>query len=126
MCFCTLTEYGEGSEDRWAYSLGILLLEMFTGKSPRNEMFRGSLDLHKFSRDALPERLWDIADTTMWLHKDACDSSTRSKIESCFVSVIALGISCSHKQPKERTLIQDASIEMHAIRDSYLNVCQIT
>jgi hypothetical protein len=83
-------------------------------------MFRGSLDLHKFSEDALPERILEIADSTMWMHKDAYNSTTRSRIGNCLVYVITLGISCSKKQPRERILIQDAAIEMHAIRDSYL------
>ncbi|CAL4887965.1 unnamed protein product [Urochloa decumbens] len=116
-------EYGEGASASTlgdVYSLGILLLEMFTGQSPIDDMFRGSLDLHKFSDDALPERIWEIADTTMWLHMDTNDRTARSKIEKCLISVIALGISCSKKQPRERTPIHDAVIEMHAIRDSYL------
>lgn len=93
---------------------------MFTGRRPTDDIFRGSLDLHRHSKDALPERIWEIADATMWLHTDAFDNTTRSKIENCLVSAIALGVSCSKKQPRERTLIQDAVAEMHAIRDSYL------
>jgi serine/threonine protein kinase len=71
--FCTIIEYGEGSSVSTlgdVYSIGILLLEMFTGKSPTDEMFRDSLDLHKFSEDALLDRIWEIADATMWLHTD--------------------------------------------------------
>ncbi|GJN37464.1 hypothetical protein PR202_gb26422 [Eleusine coracana subsp. coracana] len=117
------TEYGEGSSISTigdVYSLGILLLEMFTGLNPTNDMFRGSMDLHKFSADALSNRIWEIADTSMWLHTDTRDSTTRSRMEKCLVSVISLGISCSDKQPKERKSIQDAAVEMHAIRDSYI------
>jgi len=95
---------------------------MFTGRSPTDDMFSGSLDLHRFSGDALPERIWELADTTMWLHTGAFNSTTRCRIEKCLTSVIALGISCSKKQPRERTLIHDAATEMHAIRDSYLHV----
>ncbi|CAL4965265.1 unnamed protein product [Urochloa decumbens] len=116
-------EYGECSfisTQGDVYSLGILLLEMFTGRSPTDEMFNDSLDLHKFSENALPEKIWDIVDPTIWMHIDAYNSSIRSEIQNYLVSVVSLGISCSKKQPRDRILIQDAAIEMHAIRDSYL------
>ncbi|CAL4958207.1 unnamed protein product [Urochloa decumbens] len=116
-------EYGDGSSASTlgdVYSIGILLLEMFTGRSPTDDMFGDSLDLHKFAQDALPERVWDIVDSAMWLHIDAYDNTTRSIIQDCLVSVIALGISCSKKQPRERIPIKDAAIEMHIIRDSYI------
>ncbi|CAL4958212.1 unnamed protein product [Urochloa decumbens] len=121
-------EYGEGfsiSTVGDVYSLGILLLEMFTGRRPTDDMFIGSMDLHKFSEDALPDRIWGITDTTIWLHIDADDSTTRRRIENCLVSVIALGISCSKKEPRERTLIQDAATKMRAIRDSYKKITEV-
>jgi len=93
---------------------------MFIGRSPTHDMFADSLDLHKFSEDALPDRIWEIADATMWLHTDIHHNDRRSRIENCLVSVIALGISCSKKQIRERTPMQDAATEMHDIRDSYL------
>ena len=120
--FCNIIEYSEGSSITTlgdVYSLGIVLLEMFTGRSPTDDTFTGSLDLHKYSEDALPDKIWGIADTTMWLHTETCDNSTRNRIENCLGHVIALGISCSRKQPRERTLIRDAATEMHTIRDSY-------
>jgi hypothetical protein len=49
---------------------------------------------------------------TLWLHAYANDTSTRSRIENCLVCVIALGISCSKQQPRQRTTIQDAATKM--------------
>ena len=111
--FCTIIEYNEGSSVTTlgdVYSLGILLLEIFTGRSPIDDMFTGSLDLHKYSEDTLPDKIWEIADTTMWLHTEIYDNNTRSRIENCLGHVISLGISCSRKQPRKRTLIQDVAI----------------
>ncbi|CAM0879525.1 unnamed protein product [Alopecurus aequalis] len=116
-------EYGEGSAVSTQgdiYSLGIILLEMFTGRSPTDEIFRDSLDLHKFVEDAVPNKILEIADPTIWLHIETNDNITSSRIQECLVSVLRLGISCSKTRPRERTLIRDAAVEMHAIRDAYL------
>ncbi|KAM0856187.1 hypothetical protein ACQ4PT_049283 [Festuca glaucescens] len=116
-------EYGEGSmvsSQGDIYSLGILLLEMFTGRSPTDDTFRDSLDLHKFAEDALSKRTLEIADPTIWLHREPKDKIASSRIQQCLVSVFRLSISCSKKQPLQRTLIRDAAVEMHAIRDAYL------
>ncbi|XXG71835.1 hypothetical protein AAC387_Pa07g1068 [Persea americana] len=58
-------EYGMGGEASTfgdIYSYGILLLEMFTGKKPTDEIFNGSLSLHQFAKMALPERVRQIVD----------------------------------------------------------------
>uniref|UniRef100_A0A453DX58 Receptor kinase-like protein Xa21 n=1 Tax=Aegilops tauschii subsp. strangulata TaxID=200361 RepID=A0A453DX58_AEGTS len=74
-------EYGEGSVVSThgdIYSLGILLLEMFNGRSPTDETFGDSLDLHKFVEDALLDRTLEIADPTIWLHGEPKDDMTSS------------------------------------------------
>jgi hypothetical protein len=93
---------------------------MFTGRSPVDDMFSGSFDLHKFSENALPERILEVVDPTIWMHIDASNSTTRIGIQNCLVSAIDLGVSCSKKQPRERMLMRDAVIKMRAIRFSYL------
>ncbi|OQU86304.1 hypothetical protein SORBI_3003G069750 [Sorghum bicolor] len=89
---------------------------MFTGRSPTDKTFSDSLDLHKFSENALPERIWEIVDPTIWMHIHANNRTIRSGIQKYLVSVVALEISCSKKQPRDRILTQNAAIEMHAIR----------
>ncbi|KAM3197340.1 hypothetical protein ACQJBY_072792 [Aegilops geniculata] len=122
-------EYGEGSAASPlgdVYSLGILLLEMFTGTSPTDDMFKGSLNLHKFAEAALPDKVMEIADPTIWIHTEANDTgaagtgTARTRTEECLVSIMTVGISCSMQQPRERMLIRDAASEMHAVRDAYL------
>ncbi|OEL31414.1 MDIS1-interacting receptor like kinase 2 [Dichanthelium oligosanthes] len=124
-------EYGEGcavSTFGDVYSLGILMLEMFTGRSPTDDIFKDSLDLHKFAEASLPNRAMGIADPAIWLHEEAADADAanatmaRRRIESCLVSVIGLGVSCSKQQPRERMLMRDAAVEMREIRDGFLMV----
>ena len=115
-------EYGEGSAVSTigdVYSLGILLLEMFTGRSPTDDMFGDMLDLHRYAKHALSKSILDIVDSTIWLHIESTDSNIRSRIKDCLVSVIKLAISCSKLRPGDRTAMSDAAAEMHTIRDSY-------
>ncbi|KAK8452397.1 hypothetical protein SEVIR_5G102950v4 [Setaria viridis] len=122
-------EYGEGravSTLGDVYSLGILLLEMFTGVSPTDDMFKDSLDLHKFAEAALPDRALEVADPAIWLHEEAKGedpATVRSRSERCLASVVGLGVSCSKQLPRERTAMRDAAAEMRAIRDAFLVQC---
>ncbi|XP_021829769.1 probable LRR receptor-like serine/threonine-protein kinase At3g47570, partial [Prunus avium] len=62
-------EYGMGSEvstNGDVYSFGILLLEMFTGKRPTDDMFNGDLNLHTYVKMAFPNRVMEIVDSTLF------------------------------------------------------------
>jgi serine/threonine protein kinase len=48
------------------YSFGILLLEMFTGKRPTDDMFQGTLNLHSFVQQALPKRVVEIVNPILF------------------------------------------------------------
>lgn len=93
---------------------------MFTGRSPTDDVFGDSLDLHRFSEAGFPDRILEIADPNLQrlVFPDADDNSiTRKRIQECLLTVIRLGLSCSKHQPKERMPIRDAAMEMRAIRD---------
>ncbi|XP_050281606.1 putative receptor-like protein kinase At3g47110 [Quercus robur] len=73
-------EYGMGNEMSIlgdVYSYGILLLEMFTGKQPTDDMFKDGLNLHDFVKTALldqvidsldPNLLWEREDEMTWMN----------------------------------------------------------
>jgi len=120
-------EYGEGlavSTSGDVFSLGITLIEMFTGKCPTDDMFRDGTSLHYYAKAALPENVMEIADSNMWLHDGVNRSNDTTHITrtwECLSAVIQLGVICSKQLPTERLSMNDAAAEMHAIRDKYIS-----
>ena len=55
------------------YSYGILLLEMFIGKRPTDEMFKNGMSIHQFTAMALPEYIMDYVDSSMFFEEDEED-----------------------------------------------------
>ncbi|CAL5441249.1 unnamed protein product [Camellia sinensis] len=71
-------EYGMGgdiSTQGDLYSNGILLLEMFRGKRPTNNMFTNNFNLHSHAKMALPHRVVEIVDPQIIMEER--DASSR-------------------------------------------------
>ena len=118
------------------YSYGILLLEMFIGKRPIDEMFKDGLSIHKFTAMALPEHVMNIVDPSMFFVEDEEDIyddieeitiieedphvNVSSRIKECLISVFQIGLSCSKASPDERMPTNVVVNEMNAIRDTFL------
>ncbi|XP_028055180.1 probable LRR receptor-like serine/threonine-protein kinase At3g47570 [Camellia sinensis] len=78
----TAPEYGMGSEVTTkgdVYSYGILLLEMFTGKRPTDDMLKDSLNLHNFVKMALPYPVVEVADPMLLWEVRRKNSGYQSK-----------------------------------------------
>ncbi|KAL3530871.1 hypothetical protein ACH5RR_010193 [Cinchona calisaya] len=74
-------EYGMGyrvSTLGDVYSYGILLLEIFTGRRPTDEMFKDNMDLHRYVKMALPDKIMDIVDHSALLGGSGKDASAES------------------------------------------------
>lgn len=108
------------------YSFGILLLEMFTGKRPTNEMFTGNLTLHNFVKEALPERLAEIVDPVLLVEREEGETSkanahkqfTRSfSVKECLVSVLGIGVTCSSELPRERMNMEEVAAQLLSFRN---------
>jgi serine/threonine protein kinase len=108
------------------YSYGVLLLEMFTGKRPTNDMFKDGLSIQKFTAIALPKRVMDIVDSSMPFEEDVDDDETNneqfdphfnagSRVEDCLVSVLQIGLLCSATSPHERLPANDVVNKLKAI-----------
>ena len=113
------------------YSFGILLLEMFTGLRPSDDMFKDNLNLQNWVQSALPERVEEIVDTlffkeieeeeTVYKYKKAPSSSTqRSIILECLNSICEIGVACSAELPGERMKINDVELGLRLIKKKLL------
>ncbi|KAL6130510.1 hypothetical protein ACLB2K_068889 [Fragaria x ananassa] len=129
--FLPRTEYGTGHEV-WTqgdvYSYGILLLEMFTGKRPTDDMFEGTSNLHNFVKAALAENVIEIVDPVLVEEKPEgeiiedtflFEDSIRPhiKIEESLTSILEIGVACSAELPIERPDISDVVCELYRIRN---------
>ncbi|XP_060673858.1 receptor kinase-like protein Xa21 [Ziziphus jujuba] len=134
-------EYGMGGQVSILgdiYSYGILLLELFTGKRPTDDMFKDGLSIHQFVAMALPKHVMDIVDPSLLFEDDDgeenendideteiievnCQVKAGRRTNDCLVSVMQIGVMCSKFLPGERMLMNAVVNKMQAIRESYLN-----
>ncbi|XVF23893.1 hypothetical protein REPUB_Repub13aG0078900 [Reevesia pubescens] len=123
-------EYGMGSELSTkgdVYSYGILLLEMFTGKRPTNEMFKEGFSLHNFVVLALPERMIEIVDPILLQERVRQgtianitlneNSLGNDKHLQYLNSIFEIGLTCSAESPSERMDMSDVVSKLCSIRD---------
>ncbi|XP_077226017.1 receptor kinase-like protein Xa21 isoform X1 [Tasmannia lanceolata] len=124
-------EYGAGGHVSTAgdvYSYGILLLEIFTGKRPTDDMFKDGLNLHKFAQLSFPDRVMEIPDPLSLL-EDAEERATNiaenyndkiRHLQECLGSLMRIGVVCSAESPRERMEMGDVVKEICSIRNIYL------
>ncbi|CAL9247674.1 unnamed protein product, partial [Arabidopsis halleri] len=94
-------EYGMGGPPSIhgdVYSFGVLLLEMFTGKRPTNELFGGNFTLSSYTKSVMPERVMDIADTS--IHHSGL--RVGFPIAECMTLVLDVGLRCCEESPTNR------------------------
>ncbi|XP_047332013.1 probable LRR receptor-like serine/threonine-protein kinase At3g47570 [Impatiens glandulifera] len=127
------------------YSYGILLLEMFTGKRPTDDMFKDGLDIHSFVAMALPENVMNLIDPSLLLEEAeeeeeetyidnriervlqerAMASRFQNRannthlMEESLIAVMSIGVSCSNSLPSQRMAMDVVTKKLRAIRDSF-------
>ncbi|XP_059665777.1 probable LRR receptor-like serine/threonine-protein kinase At3g47570 isoform X2 [Cornus florida] len=118
-------EYGMGSGVSTSgdvYSYGILLLEMFTGKRPTDEMFNDGLNLHNYAKIALQERVVNFADSVLLQQQE--EGENFHKIQEGLVSIFRIGIACSTESPAERLDISDVVTKLRVNMDNLFGTRQ--
>ncbi|XP_010426163.1 PREDICTED: probable LRR receptor-like serine/threonine-protein kinase At3g47570 [Camelina sativa] len=111
-------EYGMGGQPSIhgdEYSFGVLLLEMFTGKRPTNELFGGNFTLHSYTKSALPEQVLDIMDVSI-LHSGL---RVGFPVAECLKLVLELGLRCCGDSPINRLAMSEAAKELISIRERF-------
>ena len=130
---CAIAEYGMGNEVSIygdVYSYGILLLEMFTGKRPTDNMFHDSLSLRDFVKETLPKQIIDIIDPAVLGQRqkeeirmnDTCNGNRNGsfKIHECLILILGIGVACSTEIPRERMNISAVVVELLSIWQNFL------
>ncbi|XP_043696280.1 probable LRR receptor-like serine/threonine-protein kinase At3g47570 [Telopea speciosissima] len=129
-------EYGMGGRATIqgdVFSYGILLLEMFTGKRPTDQMFINDLNLHSFTKAALPVNVMQVLDPILLpkeeqreeieegaINRPEGPSHMIDKLQDCITSIIEIALQCSMELPRERMQMNDVVRKLHLIKENFL------
>ncbi|KAM3733180.1 hypothetical protein ACB098_11G115700 [Castanea mollissima] len=118
-------EYGMGSQlstNGDVYIFGILLLEMLTGRRPTDKLFKDNLNLHNFVKLALPGRVMEIVDHSIFKKVGENDNMVSSWSDwtsgqtECLISVFQIGLACSAQSPIDRMDMNRVALELLSIK----------
>ncbi|KAJ8759959.1 hypothetical protein K2173_010815 [Erythroxylum novogranatense] len=120
---------GEASKEGDVYSYGVLLLEMFSGKRPTDQMLKDGLNLHEYVNSGLPDKVLQIMDQTVLQktkgtemdqdHEESCERRIVPKnLKKCVSLLLGIGVRCSAESPRDRMKMVDVIRELHLIKEA--------
>ncbi|KAK4484211.1 hypothetical protein RD792_011433 [Penstemon davidsonii] len=95
------------------YSFGILLMEMFTRKSPTNEMFSGELTMRRWISESFPNYIVQVIDAELLKEDERTISLTNRK---SLTSIMGLALECTADVPEERLDMKVVLIRLKVIK----------
>ncbi|KAI0524074.1 hypothetical protein KFK09_003438 [Dendrobium nobile] len=101
------------------YSYGIMLLELFTGRRPTDEIFKHDLSLRDYAESSDIDNLVEIIDPCLISEAQNRVQDSRFDILEelkCLDSVIKIGLLCSLDDPKQRMEVVDVISQLNVIR----------
>jgi len=105
------------------YSFGIVLLEMLTGKRPRDPMFANGLNIVNFVERNFPDKIFDIVDTTV--QQGECENFAQTNtipentVSRCLLSsLFQLALSCTCQFPTERRSMREVASKIRSMKTS--------
>ncbi|KAM5556657.1 hypothetical protein ABKV19_024173 [Rosa sericea] len=148
-------EYAAGvepSKQGDVYSYGILVLQLFTGRRPTDEMFVDGCNIHTFVKTAIQGRLMQIVDPTLIATlEETATSATNNEVTNirgynneieadegnidnenlstmntyvwkCILPTLKIGLACSEESPRNRMSMEEVHRELHHIKNAYTSV----
>ncbi|PRQ34182.1 putative protein kinase RLK-Pelle-LRR-XII-1 family [Rosa chinensis] len=121
-------EYGFGQKPTTAgdaYSFGVMLLELFTGKSPTDESFIGEVNLVQWVQSSFPHNIAEVLDSELLHYEHDEGSNPISEEElNCLISVIEVGLSCTFTSSDGRISLRDALHKLETARKTLFKLAQ--
>ncbi|WJX53382.1 non-specific serine/threonine protein kinase [Trifolium repens] len=117
-------EYGWGEKPSTAgdvYSFGIVLLELFSGKSPQDDCFTGGLSITKWVQSGLKNKNVQVIDPQLLslIFHDHPAREDSNLLIHCVDAIMGVGISCTVDNPDDRIGVRVAVCQLKAAWDSY-------
>lgn len=107
------------------YSYGVMLMEIFTGKSPTDKSLVGGLSLKTWVHSAFPSNLDQVLDPNLFLKlEESCSGCQPISLEiqlECFTTVMGVALSCTNDSPQGRITIIEALHKLKSVQDMFHN-----
>ncbi|XP_027152045.1 probable LRR receptor-like serine/threonine-protein kinase At3g47570 [Coffea eugenioides] len=97
------------------YSFGITMIEAFTGKRPKDEMFKEELSIRRWIEELLPGFVDQVIDVKL-LH---LEDKQAEENKACVSSILQLALRCTSDVPENRINIKDAVTTLEKIKTQF-------